>query len=257
MIGVNRRRYMGGGSKINGFPLSTYLRKYLTMEALEAGTFTVSINANCSAMAISYSLDNGATWVDNSHVAGTASSYRTSSVSAGDKVLWKCTSTDGSLSKAYGQVVQFTSTKTCKVYGNILSLIYGDNFIGKNTVADGFQTFRQNFAELKVVDAEYLIIPVATMKQYVAIMMFNGNTDLVKGPAFVSDDIQAGALQQAFNGNTHLASLTIIADTVSSSQSSWATNVPSGGVLTREIGDTFTLIPTGWTTKDVPVIISS
>lgn len=253
MIGVNRRRVMGGGGE-DGFPLSTYIRKYLTIQAIETGTISVSIDSGCSSMTISYSLDNGVTWIDNAFTTDTAKTYTTPTLSAGDRVLWKCISTDGSFSKSYGKVVKFSSTMSCKMYGNIMSLIYGDNFIGKNTVADGFQTFRQNFIDLNVVDAEYLIIPVMTMKQYVAIMMFDGNTNLVKGPALVSDDIQDGALQQAFRNNTHLASLTIIADSVSNNQNNWATNVPSGGVLTREIGNTFTLLPTGWTTNDVLVV---
>ena len=205
-------------------------------------------------MTISYSLDNGVTWIDNAFTTDTNKTYTTPTISAGDSVLWKCISTDGSFSRSYGNCVLFSSTMSCKMYGNILSMIYGDAFIGKNTVADGFQTFRQNFQRLKVVDAEYLIIPVMTMKQHVAIMMFYSNTNLVKGPAFVSDEIQDGALQQAFSNNTHLASLTIIADSVSNNQSNWVTGVPSGGVLTREIGNTFTLLPTGWTFNDVSVV---
>ena len=250
---LNRRRYMGGGGE-DGFPLSTYIRKYLTIQAIETGTISVVISSGCSSMTISYSLDNGVTWIDNAFTTGTAKTYTTPTISAGDRVLWKCISTDGSFSKEYGKVIKFLSTKSCKMYGNILSMIYGDAFIGKNTVTDGFQTFRQNFTNLKVVDAEYLIIPVMTMKQYVAIMMFDGNTNLVKGPALVSDDIQAGALRQAFRNNTHLASLTIIADSVSNTQPDWASGVPTGGVLTREIGNTFTLLPTGWTTNDVSVV---
>lgn len=244
---------MGGGGE-DGFPLSTYIRKYLTMQAIETGTISVNIYSGCSSMTISYSLDNGVTWIDNAFTTGKAKTYTTPTLSAGDRVLWKCISTDGSFSNSYGKVVKFSSTMSCKMYGNIMSLIYGDNFIGKNTVADGFQTFRQNFAGLKVVDAKYLVIPVATMKQYVAIMMFDGNTTLASGPAFVSDDIQTDALQQAFRNNTHLASLTIIADSVSNNQNNWAANVPSGGVLTREIGNTFTLLPTGWMTNDVLVV---
>ena len=250
---LNRRRYMGGGGE-DGFPLSTYIRKYLTIQAIETGTISVNIGSGCSSMTISYSLDNGVTWIDNAFTTGTAKTYTTPTISAGDRVLWKCISTDGSFSISYEKVVKFSSTMSCKMYGNIMSLIYGDNFIGKNTVADGFHTFRQNFANLKVVDAEYLIIPVKTMKPYIAIMMFDGNTNLVKGPAFVSDDIQTGVLQQAFRNNTHLASLTIIADSVSNIQSDWARGVPTGGVLTREIGNTFTLLPTGWTTNDVLVV---
>lgn len=240
--------------KEDGFPLSTYIRKYLTMQAIETGTISVNIDRGCSSMTISYSLDNGVTWIDNAFTTGTAKTYTTPTISAGGRVLWKCISTDGSFSKSYGNTVRFSSTMSCKMYGNIMSLIYGDNFIGKNTVADGFQTFRHNFAGLKVVDAKYLVIPVATIKQYVAIMMFDGNTTLASGPAFVSDDIQTGALQQAFRNNTHLASLTIIADSVSNDQNNWASGVPSGGVLTREIGNTFTLLPTGWTTNDVLVV---
>ena len=250
---VNRRRVMGIGGE-DGFPLSTYIRKYLTMQAIETGTFSVSIDSGCSSMTISYSLDNGVTWIDNAFTTGTAKTYTTPNISAGDSVIWKCISADGSFSNSYDKVVKFSSTMSCKMYGNILSLIYGDAFIGKNTLANGFQTFRQNFINLKVVDAEYLIIPVITMKQYVAIMMFDGNTNLVKGPALVSDEIQTGALQQAFRNNTHLASLTIIAGSVSNNQNNWAANVPSGGVLTREIGNTFTLLPTGWTFNDVLVV---
>lgn len=236
------------GKQPGGNPYDKYLRQYLTFEALEAGTFSLYLYKGCSDMAVSYSVNDGI-WVDTTHIYNSSTNtITTPSLNVGDKVIWKCVSSDGSFGNAYQKTALFSSTGTCNIYGNILSLIYGDNFIGKDSIADGFQTFRQIFQTgLKCVSSENLIIPISVIKQYVCTSMFQNNTVVQKGPVFISEDIQANALYTCFDGCTSLSSMTILADSVNSSQSNWVRNVPSGGVLNKKKGTTWNLLPTGWT----------
>lgn len=250
---LNRRRYMGGGKKEN--PYAEYMEQYLTFEALESGTFTLFMDRACGDRTVSYSIDGGETWVDTNHVYySTSKRITTPSLNAGDKVIWKCISSNGAFSESYGAPCNFSSTGNCNIYGNILSLVYGDNFIGKDSITDGYQTFRGNFKSgMKCVSAENLIIPISVIKQSVCINLFQNNTIVEKGPVIISSDIQSQALNAAFSGCTSLASLAILADTVNTSQNDWARNVPSGGVLTKKSGATWNLLPTGWTINYISI----
>ena len=95
---------------------------YFTIRALEDGDIIVSPNTTSS---IYYSLDSGSTWTDATWVG---SDYAIS-VSSGDTILWKGSEAAGNSSKC-----KFSSTCNFEVYGNIMSLICGDDFEGKFSV---------------------------------------------------------------------------------------------------------------------------
>ncbi len=96
-------------------PYIDYSSEYLTFVALEDGTFTFSTNA------VSYSLDKGKTWTELA--AATASP----TVTAGNKIMWKGEMTPLMEESTIG-VGNFTSTGRFDVQGNIMSLLYGDDF---------------------------------------------------------------------------------------------------------------------------------
>lgn len=82
----------------------------------------VTWTGSTSANTLSYSKDNGNTWT-------TATGADTISVNAGDKVLWKGTPTptsDGGIGSFSGD-----SAVRFDVEGNVMSLLFGDNFIGQ------------------------------------------------------------------------------------------------------------------------------
>ena len=87
---------------------------------------------------ISYSTDGGKTWnTTNNTDNKIQNAVITVSVSEGDKVLWKGDATqlgfyDNNESDSVGSF--FSSTCEFDVQGNIMSLLYGDNFKGKTTI---------------------------------------------------------------------------------------------------------------------------
>ena len=139
-----------------------YSTKYFTIEALSAGTINVK--------SIDYSTDDGSTWT-SVDTAGT-----TVNVAASDKLSFKKTTT-------YIQTA-FTSSQVSfpyNVYGNIMSLIYGDNFSGQTSLPSS-NTFRELFTGSSVVSAENLVLPATTLRSDCYLNLFKNCTSLTKSP---------------------------------------------------------------------------
>ena len=112
--------------------------EYLTFEALESGTFTMTLDAKLPTTCVeyvSYSLDNGETWTTTNNVDNQVVTVTTPTVAQGEKVLWKgegvqyCTNTDAYPGSRIGYG-NFTSTGEFDASGNMMSMLYGDDFIG-------------------------------------------------------------------------------------------------------------------------------
>ena len=148
-----------------------YDQQYLTFEALQDTTFTHMRKA------LQYSLDNGSTWT--TLAANTASP----TVTAGNKILWKQTGlAPTTVSPNYG-IGKFSATGNFKAYGNIMSLYYGDNFIGQTDLTGKNYAFYNLFSYCnKLVNAENLILPATTLSNYCYDLMFSNCTALTKTP---------------------------------------------------------------------------
>lgn len=134
MIGVNRRRVMGGRPK-----------DYLAFEALQNGTFTPPQN-------MEYSLDGYRFVAIEEGVASPV-------VKAGKKIYWRARldgGTDG--------IGAFKSSGQFNVSGNLLSLCYGDSF-DKESAMKGC-IGRQLFRGCRVLDASKLILPSMDLIPY-------------------------------------------------------------------------------------------
>ncbi|MBO6272261.1 hypothetical protein J6O48_05705 [bacterium] len=71
-----------------------YSKDYLTFEALEDGTFTMTLTAKLPTTcveSVSYSIDNGETWVTTNNVDNTIVTITTPTIMQGNKVIWKGT----------------------------------------------------------------------------------------------------------------------------------------------------------------------
>lgn len=138
---------------------------YFTLEAIESGTFTLTIPSSVPVSYlsyISYSLDNGRTWTKTDNVNSTDVVITTPTVAVGDTVMWKGVGTrmhDLTTAVPTGGA-KFSSTGKFNVYGELLSLLKEDNFATQRTVESttGF-TFIGLFYQSKVVDASDLIFP--------------------------------------------------------------------------------------------------
>ena len=86
---------------------------------------------------ISYSTDNGETWTTTNNTNDKEENLTvTVNVTESDKVLWKGDAQQtGFNDYEYGLVGSFFSS-TCEfnVEGNVMSLLYGDDFIGEDTL---------------------------------------------------------------------------------------------------------------------------
>ena len=131
---------------------------YLTFVALEDGYFRFRTNST----PISYSLDGGSTW------STLDSDVFSPMVSAGQKIMWKGNLTPkGQYDDGYFDGIgKFRSTGSFNVEGNIMSLLYGDSFEGKKSLAGFDFAFTTLFVWCKrLVNAEKLLLPATTLSK--------------------------------------------------------------------------------------------
>ena len=141
---------------------------YLTFIALEDSTFKFSRNA------MQYSIDNGTTWT--TLAANTASP----TVTAGNNVMWKQTGLTPNSNNGIGT---FSATGNFNVQGNVMSLIYGDDFKDKIDLSGKNYAFSTLFnANTKVVSAKNLVLPATTLARLCYDSMFINCTSLTTAP---------------------------------------------------------------------------
>ena len=116
-----------------------YSTQYLTFEVVDGGNITITDSNADVAKTIQYSTDNGSTWT--SLTTSTTAQELGGTLNVGDKVLVKGTNTTYGTNSYYNT---FGGTAKVNVYGNIMSLIYGDNFVDKKTLTDSY-TFKRLF----------------------------------------------------------------------------------------------------------------
>ena len=179
-------------------PTHDYSKDYLTLRVLSNGTIGWNSVGSGSAKTIQYSKNNGA-WTSI-----TASSSMSIPVVVGDVVRFKgtnaayCTgnkanyssfgSTEGGVG---GGTAQFNAE------GNIMSLVYGDNFDGQ-TILSSTYNFCQLFKCSHCVSAENLVLPTTTLTQYCYRAMFSRCGDLIKVPALPATTLAKGCYWYMF-----------------------------------------------------------
>ena len=156
-----------------------YSKEYLTIEALESGNITPNIK-------VEYSV-NGGEWIENSGAEAIT-------LSQGDKVKFR--GTEGG-SNLFGN-----NTLMFKVYGNIESLEYKDDFVGKTSVKSGFDTCFKTCAGL--TDASNLVLPATTLASSCYDSMFQGCTSLTQAPELPATTLAIYCYSSMFQGCTSL-----------------------------------------------------
>ena len=188
-------------------PAHDYSQDYLTFEALESGTFTLTIPSNITSTkmtSVSYSIDNGANWV-TTMIDNTAQTITTPTINAGDKVLWKG---EGSTLGQFLRQSSWFESQHCNynVSGNIMSLLYGDNFVNQTTFPNGSSyNFRNLFGgDYGLISAENLILPATTLTDYCYFYMFQDCTSLTKAPELTATTLADSCYANMFYGCTSL-----------------------------------------------------
>lgn len=161
-----RRRFLNNINKsISGG--NNYHSEYFTIEALEDG-----LTASLSTNACEYRIDDG-DWVTLSAGSNTPSINKRQTLSF-----------KGNLTpNASNGIGTFTISKKCNLKGNVMSLIYGDEFEGQTDLTGKNYTFYKLFYNCKtIVDVSKLILPATTLASYCYQDMFLRCTSLVTAP---------------------------------------------------------------------------
>lgn len=209
MILINRRTSMWGGDEHD------FAQDYLTFEAINTGTFSLTIPANVGTSrltSVSYSTDNGTTWTTTNNTNSSVT-ITTPQIQAGNKVMWKgigdsysSTSADSYNTFNSSHFSRFQSTGTFKVYGNMMSMLSGDSF-RTNTVVNGTMAFTFMFYQCKITSAKNLVFGATTLSRKTFAFLFAGCTSLVETPRlFTYTDVQGGpwCARHMFSGCTSL-----------------------------------------------------
>ena len=168
--------------------------QYLTFEAIENGTFTFTgRNSN----SLSYSLDDGQTWT------ALASGSASPTVTSGNKIMWK-----GEMTPIYDYGIGgFSSTGQFNVQGNIMSLLFGDDFTNQTDLTGKDYAFYNLFSQnTNIKSAKNLILPATTLADSCYRYMFDGCTGLTTAPELPATTLAENCYQGMFRGCIKLTS---------------------------------------------------
>ena len=207
----------------NPLPPHDYSNDYLTFVALEDGTFTFNMDQKLTTAAVpemSYSTDNGKTWTTVQNIDNQIVTVRTPTITRGNKVLWKSNAVQYCINPDYpypstniGQG-SFSSTSTYNVEGNIMSLMYGDDFKEKTSfktpISSGPQvvgTFSNLFnTSRNIISVEHLVLPATTLANNCYYSMFKDCTRLTTAPELPATTLADSCYYSMFQNCTSLTS---------------------------------------------------
>lgn len=180
-------------------PSADYIDQYFTIEALVDGTFdTVILPYDI------YASVNGGDWFLQHY----GFSGRTDNVSIelqvvkGDKIRFKATVPSGELYTYFSLITEYGFT--FNAYGNVMSLLYGDEFRGKTSLADFPYALQHLFYQEGIVDASNLVLPATTLSEGCYYAMFELCTSLTKAPVLPATTLAEMCYERMFSYCTSL-----------------------------------------------------
>lgn len=209
-----------------------YDKQYLTIEALSGGTFYVR------KADIGYSV-NGGEWE-------TTTGATSLSLNQGDAVRFKGTA--GGLGLFSGNTLAFNA------YGNIESLEYGDDFMGKTEIMSDmlFMDCFSGCTGLSIVSN--LVLPALTIYTNCYQRMFKNCTSIETAPDIPATTLKRGCYSSMFDGCTNLKYVKCLATKGLSSGAplyNWLHGVSPTGTFVKAAGVSWESgqsgIPSGWT----------
>ena len=261
----------------NPDPIIDYSKQYLTFEFLESGQLNLKGNNWWDLLTVKYSKDktNWTTTVIEANIVNIP-------VTSGEKVYLSIVN-DNYYYEGGVEYIRINSQASHRLSGNIMSVLYGDDFMN-HTELKGEFTFGMLFdMDLGLVSAENLILPSMTLTQscyrgmfsncprletgpmlpafeladYCYMEMFSGCTSLTAAPALPATTLVEECYYNMFNGCTSLNSVTCLATSFGINTDNcynWLYNVSATGTFTKAAGSSWTTgasgIPIGWTVQD-------
>lgn len=173
-----------------------YSKEYLTFVAKADSTF--SFGGTIEQNTLSYSLDNGSTWV------ALANNANTPTVSSGSKILWKGTCVPQETANSEG-IGTFSSTAQFDVEGNAMSVLFGDDFKEQTSLEGKTNTFYNLFKWNRyVVSAKNLCLPATTLARNCYSNMFLDCTSLTIAPKLPATTLAQSCYGSMFQRCTSL-----------------------------------------------------
>lgn len=228
-----------------------YANSYFTITSLSDNNDIYWLNAGPSvsgyARGIYISTDNGQTWTNK---LSQRSRVSIATLNTGDKLLIRGTQTNYYTSyRNY-----FDSEGAVELSGNIMSLLYGDNFAGQTELTAN-NTFRGIFGGLMVVNAENLVLPATTLTSGCYRAMFSACASLMTAPTLTAPTLVSQCYSEMFQNCTSLNYIKCLATEIpNDSTINWVNNVGTNGTFVKKANATWTTgtngIPSGWIVQD-------
>ena len=178
-----------------------YKNQYLTIEATTNGSVSVFLSSALTTTDLaSFSYSKDQTHWTTTNTDGTDKTI-TINLNGGETLYLK-----GS-GKTYNHATNnanpiFTITCYANVYGNIMSLLYGDNFRTADTVYN--YSFMSMFRNCTTIDTQNLVMPATTLGQRCYESMFRGCTRLINPPDLPATTLAMYCYRAMFFGCTAL-----------------------------------------------------
>lgn len=174
----------------NEYANRTYRHQYFTTEALADNcviTLNIAQNVNTNVVTGFYYSRDRITWTPILNVSGETQTVSLPAINTGEKYYWKGVNLAISQNGSWEEDIKYknvhiSSSQNFKVYGNMFSLLWGDNFIGKNYFPDDttnyiYAGFFWNCTTL--IDAQNLYFPGQHTKGFSASADDNPTSDEV------------------------------------------------------------------------------
>jgi len=200
---------LSGSDRLSFKPQShDYSKDYLTIVAIEDLTVFLTYHGmKRGGNNVSYSINNGNTWQEMKN---------TVSLNAGDKIMFKHSGVHNEASTGtffFSDMYNSYDPIPGKfnVEGNVMSLIYGDNFIGQTSFPEG-QDWEYIFyslfsSESNLISAANLILPALILPDACYFGMFTSCTSLTTAPELPATTLSHGCYNNMFTACPSLTNI--------------------------------------------------
>ena len=177
-----------------------YSDRYLTFKILSGGTLIWKAAYTNHTRAIEYSKNNG-TWKE---VRSTTGGKEIVDVVRGDVIRFRGNNLSYEDSSNYHNYFAATENTVFSVFGNIMSLVYGDNFTDKKTLVSA-ATFCSLFYDCTgLTSSSNLVLPATTLTPRCYMKMFSGCTNMVSSPKLPATTLANNCYEGMFGDCTKL-----------------------------------------------------
>ena len=204
---ISTSTYIDGIEVVQYYPQDVketdYSKEPLTFKILSAGTINWTASDSSVTRTIEYKV-NGGKWA--SITSNTGETAPTINVVKGDKIQFRGNNTQYATSSS--RYNSFSgSTASFEVEGNIMSLIYGDDFKNNSIISSRYALASLFRDCAKLVSAENLVLPATTLTNYCYRGMFQDCTSLTTAPELPATTLAPWCYQSMFSSCTSLTTV--------------------------------------------------